>query len=477
MSFIWTIPDPLDKNAETRSIYVTELQAAVNTRRAEIGQIPLSFIDQGVGTIFRLDAIEELKTVTEQLVSDFGYVLGIYDPTLLGRDWVEITKKFGAYVCHYPILNDLRIVLNNLVVPVGDIYYHLFWGDSFGDAYNRLYFSKLYDIPTATVDILGYHDSGLNLKYNKFTIDDTYGYAYPFSTNVLTKYNLSDMSITTTGDNINPLWMRPDKNYLWVGTSNMLKVNKNTLNLISTHPRDTSNQYISLTERYLPNLSTRIYPDNVNLWVGNNAFSQQYRGDHPSLPIGWYRFDDYLLIRAYNKSTFVFTDYYIPPIFNLPIILPWPQAIWPYRYEVRNITGSVLAMDNTYLYVRYSEQVINIAPGGGAPVYGDRREAILRITKGSTAYTILWQGNIEMDGQRYLDVTTAQVDYPGCLDDTYLYFKFRAISGQTMPTFRVVRKASGIVVMDTSVLESLYPTKYVGGVQMLSKKDYELANP
>jgi len=34
---------------------------------------------------------------------------------LLGRSYVAITKKYGKFVCHYPILNDLRQVLNLLI--------------------------------------------------------------------------------------------------------------------------------------------------------------------------------------------------------------------------------------------------------------------------------------------------------------------------------------------------------------------------
>jgi hypothetical protein len=125
-TFTWTAPDPLNSTAKTRSIYITELQAAANVRRAEIGLVPITFIDQSIGKKFRLDAIEELKTVTNDLAILFGYPTGVQDPLLLGRPYVTITKKYGKYVCHYPILNDLRLVLNlleiqlkfNLILPV-----------------------------------------------------------------------------------------------------------------------------------------------------------------------------------------------------------------------------------------------------------------------------------------------------------------------------------------------------------------------
>jgi len=113
MVFTWTVPDPLDKEAITRSIYITELQDATNIRRAEITKSPISFIDQAVGKIFTLAAVEELKTAINQLAIDFGYS-GVSDINLLGSDWVTITKKYDKPVCHFPILNDMRLVLNRL---------------------------------------------------------------------------------------------------------------------------------------------------------------------------------------------------------------------------------------------------------------------------------------------------------------------------------------------------------------------------
>lgn len=114
MTFIWTSPDPLNNKAKTRSIYVTELQSAINVKRVEIAQSQLSFINQNIGKKFLLGAIEELKTVVNQLAIDFGYPTGVEDADLLGRSYVTITKKYGKSVCHYPILNDLRTVLNKL---------------------------------------------------------------------------------------------------------------------------------------------------------------------------------------------------------------------------------------------------------------------------------------------------------------------------------------------------------------------------
>jgi hypothetical protein len=124
MTFTWTTPDPLNNTAKTRSIYMTELQVASNARRLEIAQAQLTFIDQNIGKKFLLSAIEELKIVVNQLAIDFGYPTGVEDPYLLGRPYVSITKKYGKTVCHYPILNDLRLVLNalefkfNIILPV-----------------------------------------------------------------------------------------------------------------------------------------------------------------------------------------------------------------------------------------------------------------------------------------------------------------------------------------------------------------------
>ncbi len=111
----FTSPDPLNNSAKTLSIYITELQVCVNERRLEIGQLIVSFIDQRPGKTYRLDAIEELKTLTEQLALDFGYPTGILDSTLLGREFVEHPIRFGKPAAGFPIINDLRLVLEALV--------------------------------------------------------------------------------------------------------------------------------------------------------------------------------------------------------------------------------------------------------------------------------------------------------------------------------------------------------------------------
>ena len=115
MVFIWTAPDPLNNKAVTRSIYITELQEAVNEKRVEIALAPISFINQRVGKKFRFRAITELKIEINDLAILYGYPTGVQDPALLGRDWVSMTKRFGKYLVSYPIINDMRMVLDDLI--------------------------------------------------------------------------------------------------------------------------------------------------------------------------------------------------------------------------------------------------------------------------------------------------------------------------------------------------------------------------
>jgi len=116
MAFTFTPPDPLNSSAVTRSIFITELQDAANVKRNEISQSLLSFIDQDIGKTFLLSAIEELKVVINQLAIDFGFSGGVTNVDLLGRPYVEITEKFDLKITSFPIINDLRQVLNLLEV-------------------------------------------------------------------------------------------------------------------------------------------------------------------------------------------------------------------------------------------------------------------------------------------------------------------------------------------------------------------------
>ena len=116
----FTQPDPLflSDKVKTFSIYVTELQVCVNEKRQEIGQVSLTFINQKVGKTMFFSAIEELKTRTNQLALDFGFTGGVTNSELLGRPYVDHPKVGGKPAAGFPIINDLRQVLEKLVQKV-----------------------------------------------------------------------------------------------------------------------------------------------------------------------------------------------------------------------------------------------------------------------------------------------------------------------------------------------------------------------
>jgi hypothetical protein len=113
MAFTWTPKDPLDNTGVTLSIYITELQVNANILRAELSQGNYSFIDQSVGKTLSLNAIEELKTVVNQLAIDFGFS-GVADIAILGRPYVEHPLRFGKPAAGFAIINDLRRALDAL---------------------------------------------------------------------------------------------------------------------------------------------------------------------------------------------------------------------------------------------------------------------------------------------------------------------------------------------------------------------------
>lgn len=112
----FTSPDPLRTGQITLSIYITELQDCVNEKRLELSQVDLTFINQKVGKIMRLDAIEELKVRINQLALDFGFSGGVTNFNLLGRDYINHPKIGGKPAAGFPIINDLRRVLEALVI-------------------------------------------------------------------------------------------------------------------------------------------------------------------------------------------------------------------------------------------------------------------------------------------------------------------------------------------------------------------------
>jgi hypothetical protein len=115
MSFTWTQPDPLTIGTSTLSIFITELQQAVNYKREEISQVAVLHVNQSKEKTFLLSAMEELKTQTATLAIDFGYINGINNVELLGRDWSDYEKFNGEYLASYQIISDLRKVLDLLV--------------------------------------------------------------------------------------------------------------------------------------------------------------------------------------------------------------------------------------------------------------------------------------------------------------------------------------------------------------------------
>lgn len=132
----FTQPDPLRAGVKTLSIYITELQDCVNTKREEIGQVATIFISQKVDKTMSLTAIEELKTRVNTLAIDFGFSGGVTNSSLLGRPYVNHPKVGGNPAAGFPIINDLRRVLNLLISQELDIIH--FIGD-FVDISGNLY--------------------------------------------------------------------------------------------------------------------------------------------------------------------------------------------------------------------------------------------------------------------------------------------------------------------------------------------------
>jgi len=113
MAFIWTPRDPLDNTGVTLSIYITELQVNSNLLRVILSQSILTFIDQSVGQTITLAALEELKTVVNQLAIDFGFS-GVEDPDVLGRPYVDHPIRLNNPAAGFAIINDLRRALDVL---------------------------------------------------------------------------------------------------------------------------------------------------------------------------------------------------------------------------------------------------------------------------------------------------------------------------------------------------------------------------
>jgi len=173
MAQSFTPPDPLRTGAKTLSIYVTELQDCVNQRRVEIGQVNLIAINQKVSKIMRLDAIEQLKTRTNQLAIDFGFVDGVENTELLGRPYVDHPKVQGNPTTGFPIINDLRIVLNKLSKQIPIQHFIHSWYDDGGAATPIAHYNAITNPPWKVIPDFIQTGSGSNCPEGFPTCDNT----------------------------------------------------------------------------------------------------------------------------------------------------------------------------------------------------------------------------------------------------------------------------------------------------------------
>lgn len=155
----WTAPDPLVIDSKTRSIYITELQDALQEKRIAIGQIAyIGLVNQNVGKTMQLQAISQLETLVNKLAEDYGYVGGITNIALLGRPYVIMPNNAGKKVTSFPIINDLRQVLDSLVKQLHEGVVTFIQGNtSNGD--NFKYIETKYNADTNELDIVSSTDS------------------------------------------------------------------------------------------------------------------------------------------------------------------------------------------------------------------------------------------------------------------------------------------------------------------------------
>lgn len=115
-SFNWTNPEVMYEGGQkSLSVYIKELQDAIDVRRSEIGQSPyIGFRNANVDTTMAYDTLVQLKVVTNTLAVDFGYVGGVAHQDLLGRGYTTYGIRYGKFLFSFPIINDLRLVLNRL---------------------------------------------------------------------------------------------------------------------------------------------------------------------------------------------------------------------------------------------------------------------------------------------------------------------------------------------------------------------------
>jgi hypothetical protein len=405
MTFTWTPPDPLNNTAKTRSIYMTELQVAANVRRVEIAQSQLTFINQNIGQRFALNAIEELKTVVNQLAIDFGYTLGVEDPSLLGRAYVAITKKYGKTACHYPILNDLRQVLNLL-----EIQGYLIWSQTkYTGVWDKTKYFKTQLYDGSGMPILGTSDEkpwDTHDSFGYLGVDDTYLYAIGTSPQVI-KMRLNDYSIVSSG-NFSPSTTiydaTLDSNYIWaIGNSAIVyKIDKNSFNVLGSYDLKTVVSY------YL-NYSRGIVCDKDYLYLTGGQILQHihprniYRGVIVKLK------KDFSTCE-YNSFSF---DYY------------------GYVRDEIKVDMFKPALDDSYLYVKYDEEGQNFY----SPINYYKYTSLLKIDKNTLTGLLV---KIGFDSTNIV-----------CAED-YLYSRGFA-DGLDYPYNAIVYDKNGILVHSTCI--------------------------
>jgi len=439
MIFTWTPPDPLNDTAKTKSIYMTELQVAANVRRVEIAQSQLSFINQNIGKKFILSAIEELKTVTNQLAIDFGYPTGVEDSALLGRPYVTITKKYGKSVCHYPILNDLRLVLNALVIQTG------------------LIFGYVLKHPTLSFDNvanLGISGGPLNIKYqfkpqfggrsNGISLDFNYLYRLyvtPTTSTIIYKDN-PYTGINNVTKSISP-WQAQDivvdENYVWLvgyiyispGNFNwqIKKLAKNTLAVLQTHT------IVSQVGKKFWSICN----DKDYFYV---VVTEEFAGP------GYTR--NRTKIRKYNKTDFSYVEYLINA--NLTTQLPGYEK-WIEVFDI--------SIDSSYIYVTYYENNMGMV--------SERASAILKLNKATmTLNTVIEQFS-------NLSIYPEPFDYSAIsVSNNYIYVIPRYYPAGVWKVV-IYNKSGGLLYSSSSIEgQAVINTIYLGSLRHLvcNKDEY-----
>jgi hypothetical protein len=291
------------------------------------------------------------------LAIDFGYPLGVEDATLLGRPYVSITKKYGKTVCHYPILNDLRVVLNLL-----EIQEYLIWSQTkYTGLLDKTKYFKTRPYDGSSIQVSGTSDEkpwSTHDYFGHLVLDDTFLYAIGESPNVI-KMLLSDYSIVKTGD-FSPFCaaidITIDENYIWAVDNNNIicKIDKNSFAILETYDLNTVIPYT-----YISDVSG-IACDKDYLYITGGQVLQHI---HPR--------NIYRVVVAKLKKDFT-TCVYTSFAFDY------------YGYSRAHIeadTGHSPAIDENYLYLRYSESGNDWDISGLHPINYYYYNALLKIDR------------------------------------------------------------------------------------------------